>query len=722
MFKLKKFLISLSTGVALVAFGIQPVGAIEYGMLGGKPANPDPSVENSGSWFIYNLEPGESKEDALLVMNLFEESFNILIYAADTTKSSGGGFALKQYSEPKEEVGSWVKFYPEDVPKVFQGIFEKKEKKIIEFCKLNKEELQNEYGKDALTEENFAEFEKWCQGDDHVEKTMGSKEKSTLPFVISIPSGADVGEHTGGILIQKVGAENTTDAGGSAVKLTTRVGIRIYETVPGEIIKKIVLEEFKAIKNFKEFDFASWFGGEDKPEEYLVQSKIRSESNVSIDNENVIHVKDLLFGKRNEEVVRNFQVLKNDIFISNYSWSNPRFGHFSFQTEIKYKDVSGQEQKIVSDEIRIWIMPWREISFAIFGLLVLGLSYFGWRRYQKKKYGGVGWVKYVVKKADTLAKLAEKYEVNWLVLAKTNRIKAPYILKVGSVILVPGKGKSQTQTKAKKGVESEDNSIVPAEEEEVGISEESSLDNESGVEESLAEMAEEISPSELGNVEEEIVEKKSKQKKPVARMRKNAGTGNEKKVDALMAKLSRKIGDKPAVTEKDAWSRKKIIWIMGVVALGICIIALGVFWVLDMNKKKDLEIQEKNSIIAALENARQSDAVPEKKLDEKKAEPEQKKAPAISEIKISVLNESGVAGAAGKVKEFLVEKGYAKTEAGNGESEDTTGSKVFYKSDEFQKEAEWIGEMLKGKNIEVKISKAGEAQQASADIVIVLGK
>ena len=60
-----------------------------------------------------------------------------------------------------------------------------------------------------------------------------------------------------------------------------------------------------------------------------------------------------------------------------------------------------------------------------------------WKRRQKKIYGGIGWVEYEVKEKDDINKLTEKYDSDWKILAKTNTLKAPYLLEAGQVMLAP---------------------------------------------------------------------------------------------------------------------------------------------------------------------------------------------------------------------------------------------------------------------------------------------
>ena len=54
--------------------------ALSSGGVGGYPASPDPNIPHSESWFIYNLDLGESKDDALLVFNTSDETKTVKLY------------------------------------------------------------------------------------------------------------------------------------------------------------------------------------------------------------------------------------------------------------------------------------------------------------------------------------------------------------------------------------------------------------------------------------------------------------------------------------------------------------------------------------------------------------------------------------------------------------------------------------------------------------------
>jgi LysM repeat protein len=46
-------------------------------------------------------------------------------------------------------------------------------------------------------------------------------------------------------------------------------------------------------------------------------------------------------------------------------------------------------------------------------------------------------VTYTVEKGDTLFNIAQKENVNWVVIATLNSLKAPYVLKAGSILKLP---------------------------------------------------------------------------------------------------------------------------------------------------------------------------------------------------------------------------------------------------------------------------------------------
>lgn len=147
------------------------------GGIGGYPTNPtDP--ENSG-WFMYNAEAGDIIEDSVTVVNSSNDTWIVDIYPADSMKSSGGGFALKQRSEEMTEMGSWITMEKESI-------------------------------------------------------TLKPQEKQEIDFTIKFPKNMDFGQTSGAILFEKRAPEEGESSGGG-VKINLRTGVRIYQTTPGEI-------------------------------------------------------------------------------------------------------------------------------------------------------------------------------------------------------------------------------------------------------------------------------------------------------------------------------------------------------------------------------------------------------------------------------------------------------------------------------------------------------
>lgn len=160
--------------------------AASDGGLGVFPANPDPEVPFSSSWFIYNLVAGEVKGDAILISNNSNQQISAKIYAVDATTTKDGAFALREEGEPRLDIGGWVDL---DISQV----------------------------------------------------TIEPGEERVIPFTLKIPSDAAVGDHLGGIILENLKAKK---AEGQGINIVTRVGVRIYETVPGELIRRLRVNDF----------------------------------------------------------------------------------------------------------------------------------------------------------------------------------------------------------------------------------------------------------------------------------------------------------------------------------------------------------------------------------------------------------------------------------------------------------------------------------------------
>jgi len=365
----KCFYRNLLITIACFLFTILPVYAA--GGIGGMPLSPLDS--NNPNWFMYNLNLGQSYDDVLVIKNTTDKEWIVNIYPADTVPSSGGGFALKQKVEEMKEVGKWIKLSVDQV-------------------------------------------------------RLKAGEKTNVPFTITIPSDADVGETAGAILFERQevteGADAKSNEGG--IKLTLRTGVRIYNTVPGEIKEKLALTSFLITPKEKE----------DKQRYYLMQSRVENLGNVSTTARSVILVKDALTGKEIDNRETNFLIGRGTVFDNNQELIKfPKIGKLNAKLDIYMKLKDGSEKFVDSAETSFFIIPVLEVSIGLALLLILII----WFVLRRIKYSGKGWVSYIIKDSDDIMKIAAVHSVNWKTLTKVNKIKPPYFVNSGTKILVPKK-------------------------------------------------------------------------------------------------------------------------------------------------------------------------------------------------------------------------------------------------------------------------------------------
>lgn len=404
----------LNIGVfTLLSLWAGTVQAAEYGSIGGRPTQFDPKVPNSASWFLYNLPAGKLQEDAVEVQNNGTAAQDLIVYAADSTPSSDGGFALKQQVESMTGVGAWITFYPDVLPKkVVLG-----SGGIIELCR-----LQPPPSPAPNLPKLSDDLQRWCQGKKTVAVRLDALSKTKIPFILSIPAQVDVGEHAGAIIIQKKATERQ-EGQGSAINLTTRVGVRVYETVPGDIVRQLAISRFTVTRSATQ-------------PKYILLLGVQNTGNVSLENASTIEVADTFFKRRNEKIDRTMQALPGQELVINTDWPRPFFGRYRFTASVTYKD-GDQARQLHATPVVIWIVPWLEVGIG-FGVIVLVLAGWLWyRRRQQQRYSGKGWQSYTVKKNDDLVELAKARHIDWLTVAKVNKLTPPYSLKAGSSILLP---------------------------------------------------------------------------------------------------------------------------------------------------------------------------------------------------------------------------------------------------------------------------------------------
>lgn len=364
--------------------------------FGIKPAYPRVENPRTDSIFVQTINPGELKSEGVKVINSTGEPKNLLLYARDSVRSSGGGFACKQLSEEPTGVGEWINF---DISNLEEDIVNIKPGEAKNTIQIN----------------------------------IPAGSEVIIPFNINTPKDASVGEHNGCVLIQEI-KQNTSDAG---VSLSLRSGIRVAVNIPGQILRKIEFLNFKVEKKNKSI--------------YLMPS-VKNTGNVSVDTTAEVKVK-YFFGLPHRTFGGEFPVLRDEVYDFNFELKRPFWGGLYFAKAVFSYDsnenasigVSSGEKltKVKSDTIWFFSAP------TIFGLIIeltillIAIFVFAiWRLNKKKQKWIKKWTDYTVESGDTIEGIARKNKVHWELLAEVNKIKPPFMIKEGQEIKVPPPRKS----------------------------------------------------------------------------------------------------------------------------------------------------------------------------------------------------------------------------------------------------------------------------------------
>ena len=273
-------------------YGPHSVGAIEYGGLGVYPNISEFDEKNplTRSWFIYELGQGEKID----IANISNKPVEIEVYPVDAVTTKDGAFAPEPEDKEKVGVGAWI----------------------------------------TLAESEFS---------------LDPGQVRTIDFTVKVPEYAEVGDHIGAIIVQAKKPSEQVE--GTGLRIATRVGARMYITIPGEIVKEL---------EFKEFNH--------KIEEGTVTfySVLANKGNARIRTKGEIEIINIL-GK----VVTNLSIPEREVFPQKtitipIEWNEASLlGKFTARASVIY----GGNQ-VLSRELTFLVSPWGRVSLGmILGLL-----------------------------------------------------------------------------------------------------------------------------------------------------------------------------------------------------------------------------------------------------------------------------------------------------------------------------------------------------------------
>ena len=351
-------------------------GAVEYGGLGGKPANPDPKNSRSSSIFIYTLSGGQSKQDGIRVINNGNDPKTVEIYATDSELASGGSFACTQKVDQQKQVGNWIEF-------------------------------------------------------DRTTVALEASSEQTVGFRINVPKNTDVGEHNGCIIIQEKGA--TPEAAGNGVTLSFRSAIRTVVTVPGDITKNVDFKSLESVGQSKKYIITAALQNTgnvslDTNIDVTIKNLIGQQVYKNGGTYPVLAQKQPI--ELNFEYNRPFwggiyylagtAAYNSDIKIALGAPSKP--------------DVS---KKAPTSFLFTAPQPLAWLVYLLVLTLIAAAARYAYSKLRKQKHMKKTWVGYTVKSSDTIYGLAKRRGTSWKSIAKVNKLKAPYELKTGATIKLP---------------------------------------------------------------------------------------------------------------------------------------------------------------------------------------------------------------------------------------------------------------------------------------------
>lgn len=371
--------VSLFTFIAFASIAFSsPALAVEYGGIGGRPANPDSSNPRTESIFVHTIAPGGSVTDAIRIINNTAETKTLEVYGADSIVSSGGAFACAQRADPQKGAGPWIK--------------------------LSKSEV-----------------------------TLASLTNEVVSFEIALPENASAGEHNACIVVQEKEVAGANE-GRTGVVLSFRTGIRVAILVPGEITRQLEIGTITATK--KENGDISF-----KP-------TVKNTGNVSIDAKVNVAVKNML-RMTVATLGGEYPILRGQESEWNLDFQKPFWGGWYkafYSVEYDGGETAGVGTKSGQELVRLSASPISVFSMphpaalvieAMVLLLIIILIILLIISHRRKVWIKNHWQSYTVASGEEIMDIAKRYNVSWKLLAKVNKMEAPYELHAGDVISVP---------------------------------------------------------------------------------------------------------------------------------------------------------------------------------------------------------------------------------------------------------------------------------------------
>lgn len=257
--------------------------------------------------------------------------------------------------------------------------------------------------------------------------TLNGKEDREVPFLVTMPAGLPPGVYSGGLALEPYDEPTPGSTGGTSVEIKTRVVIPFFVEVPGEKVSELSFDSFthQQTENNKVF-FTMKFTNKGNTA-LIIKPKVEITSFGGLFNE-VLRDNDVqLYMNESPEFRINLE-------------KKPFIGFFDAKAVVSFyeNDIINNEITYIGDKVKtisFVVIPWTTL-FVVFAILLLVIILFVYHKKRLKKIIQ-GSTKYTVQAGDSLTALAKKNNVDWKLLAKINKLKAPYSIEENQEILIP---------------------------------------------------------------------------------------------------------------------------------------------------------------------------------------------------------------------------------------------------------------------------------------------
>lgn len=350
-----------------------------------------PSNAEERRQFNFEINPGESKSDQMIIQNFDQKPLTLLLYGADATHSNQGSFALVNRTAQQRTLGQWIKFDQETI-------------------------------------------------------TLNPNEKKSVKFTINLPTKTPPGNYGGGIAAETTSVEQQNGinpSNGAGVVVSSRLVLKVFVSVPGDR---------KTSYEWTSFNHQVNVNNEDR---FNFEFKNEGNTAITIEPEiEMSGFPGIRSGMAIQKIAPTSMIQADTIKVP-YAWhwgknteetERPWFGLYTAKAKviISEYDIANDKNinpKVIEKSVTFVIIPWTLLLILLLFFGTIG-AIFGVQKFQINNLKKTA-ESYTVEENETVVSIAEKKGTDWKKIAQLNNLKAPYNIQKGQTLLIPKNNKKQ---------------------------------------------------------------------------------------------------------------------------------------------------------------------------------------------------------------------------------------------------------------------------------------